>query len=89
MTDRQLLVSIRLRAAKRLSNFPLIKILNELEKHAQGRLLERPVMDKLLVLCKIYHINLDEFDMEHVNSPRADCISEEARKRLRSVGVDL
>lgn len=86
MTDAQLLISIRLRASYRPSNFPFIEILNELEAQSRSRKLERDVMDHFVDVCKIYYIKLDEFDMKCINEERKANADEQSLDKLLAVG---
>ena len=89
MTDVQLLISIRVRASKRFSNFQFVSVLNELEKQARERMLECQVMEKLIEWCKIYHITLDDTDIACINQPRPIVIPKEFLIRLIAAGFKV
>lgn len=90
MTDVQLLLAIRLRASRRLSNFPFLQILDGLMEESRKAILEKPIVLKLVQLCKIYGISLDEFDLMCIESAnRKPTITPERCRELKGIGLDM
>jgi hypothetical protein len=68
MTDRQMLLSIKIKASKRPSNYQLVAMIDELMDQALSiTLLEKNVMEHLLTVCKIYDVKLDTDELKQMN----------------------
>lgn len=80
MTDKQLLLSLRLRAAKRISNFQFVSILAELILQTQRvPVLERDIMDRLKLVCQVYNLELDEYDQAQLAIERKAILEDQDR----------
>lgn len=91
MTDKQLLLSIRGRAAQRLGNFMFIKILDELIVQADMvEHIEKNVIERTAILCKAFGIKLDEDDIMCISSKRQLQLEDANRiVRLRKAGMQM
>ena len=66
MTDYQFLVSIRMRLSSRLSNFPILQMLDELLSQVREiKVLEADIIERLGQVCQLY-TSLDETELVHV-----------------------
>lgn len=88
MTDTQLFIALKARAGYRPSNFPFINIVTELEKQSRSNLIERDVVSRFLMVCKIYKIRLDQDDLATFSTNRPEKITDQNRiKALHAAGL--
>ena len=79
MNDKQFLLAIKIRAKKRPSNYQFVRIIEELENQARIVVLEKNIMDRFVKLCAAYDVELDDYDMAHVDIPRQLNITDKIR----------
>jgi hypothetical protein len=87
MTDRQLLLAIRLRANKRLSNFLLFRALDGLIEMASYAPLEEEVVQAVINLCLTYKLQLDDFDLSYLNKSRKKLTDKGRKKMMLALGL--